>query len=266
MLCLKTCSELPSLCITCGGPLLWCEIKAKQKSINVSTRWLWLCQASTMALLSFSSYFLKCFCLLFCSLIGWMEFIPAGSLIFSPFYKTQVGQKKVAAWEIENQLSWNCVCLYQPWPWQMRNFLRLWKGPVTQSVPLKSWARGGKRERRGEIRGVSHRWEELGGWEGATRQQQQQGRRKLSERKGRGQIRNLILLRSGCVVSVVSVWGRWALGVECVSQEEDGRGWWEKEKGYPAVILVWLITGNKPGCARCMYAASQSPHPKTLTD
>lgn len=185
---------------------------------------------------------------------------------FLPFYKTQAGQKKAAVWEIENQLRWNSVCLYQPWPWQMKNFLRLWKGPVTQSVPLKSWARGGKRERRGEIRGVSHRWEELGGREGATRQQQQQERRKSSERRGRGQIRNLILLRPGCVVSVVSVWGRWALGVECVSQEEDGRGWWEKEKGYPAVILVWLITGNKPGCARRMYAASQSPHPKTLTD
>lgn len=152
MRCLKLCSELPSLCSTCGGwsvLLLWCEIKARQKSINVSTRWLWLCQASTMALLSFSSSFLKCFCFLFYSLIGWMEFIPAGSfqlLVFSPFYKTQAGQKKAAVWEIENQLSWNCVCLYQPWPWQMRNFLRLWKGPVTQSVPLKSWARGGKRE------------------------------------------------------------------------------------------------------------------------
>lgn len=40
----------------------------------------------------------------------------------------------------------------------------------------------------------------------------------------------------------------------------------EEEEGYPAVILNGLITGNKPGYARRIYAASQSPHPKTLAD
>lgn len=72
--------------------------------------------------------------------------------------------KKAAVGQIENQLSCNDVCLYQPW--QNEEFPEtLKKGPPHSQCHRRAWQEAEK-ERWGEIRGVSRLWREIGGREG----------------------------------------------------------------------------------------------------
>lgn len=166
-------------------------------------------------------------------------------------------KKESGSGEIENQLSWSCVCLYQPWPWQDEEFPETLRKGLSHIQCHTRAGQEAEKERRGELRGVPS--SSLGGREGWDS--------KVTEKVFlfRGKLRNLILSRSSCVSLIVSVSKRWGLSVECVSQEEEEwMGSVRKREGYPAAILHGLITGNQPRYARHIYATTQSPHPKPL--
>lgn len=89
----------------------------------------------------------------------------------------------------------------------------------------------------------------------------------LSERGGRGKLETWFFSSLAVFLSVclcrkdeVSVWNVW------VRMRRIGKGLMRKTEGYPAAILDGLITGNKPRYARHIYATTQWPHPKPLTE
>lgn len=137
---------------------------------------------------------------------------------------------KAAVGEIEDQLSCNCVCLYQPWPWQNDEFPETLRKGLSHSQCHRGAGQEVEKERRGEIRGVSRfRWE-TGGRGGWTRRQWQ---RKLShpaclkEEAGAQQKLDspplqLCFLHCLCWRDEVSVWNVWVRRrrMEWVDEEE----------------------------------------------
>lgn len=163
--------------------------------------------------------------------------------------------KKAAVGEIENQLSCNCVCLYQPWPWQNEEFPQTPRKGLAHSQRHRGAGQEAEKEWWGEIGGVPRL--RIAGWEGWIAkhwqwQRQSSSSTALKEEAG-GKLETLFspflaAFPSLCLCrkDEVSVWNVWVRR----------RRWMMKREGHPAAILNGLITGNRTGYSRHIYATT----------
>lgn len=143
-------------------------------------------------------------------------------------------KKRAAVGGIENQLSCNCVCLYQPWPWQNEEFPETLRKGLSHSQCHRRAGQEAEKER-GEVRGVPRLRQEIGGWKGvgskALTVTEEVFLHCLSERGGRGKLEtwfspSLAVLPSLCLCwkDEVLVWNVW------VRRRRTGRVWWGRGK------------------------------------